>query len=101
MLMERAGHSGFTSIAAQVTVDIGVSRKLTLLAAKTAVPMAIFSSFPASAKLMLVEVRRDRSFANIAELVAIRIFVGHHIVPLAAKAAVPMVRTVEIPFDGK
>ena len=64
--MEGSGHGSFASVAALVTVDIGVGSHCALLAAATAVPVGIFSGFPSGAKLMLVEVRRDGSFANIA-----------------------------------
>lgn len=101
MLVQGLGDRSLTDVAEPVAVGILVGCFLAMFTAEAAVPVGIFSGFPSGAKLMLVEVRRDRSFANIAELVAIRIFVGRHIVPLTAKAAVPMVRTVEIPFDGK
>jgi hypothetical protein len=101
MLVQGLGDRSLTDVAEPVAVGILVGGFFIMFTAEAAVPVGIFSGFPSGAKLMLVEVRRDRSFANIAELVAIRIFVGRHIVPLTAKAAVPMVRTVEIPFDGK
>ena len=66
VLMEGSGHGSFASVAELITVDIGVGGKLALLTAEAAVPVGIFSGFPSGAKLMLVEVRRDGSFANIA-----------------------------------
>ena len=101
MLVQGLGDRSLTDVAEPVAVGILVGGFFIMFTAEAAVPVGIFSGFPSGAKLMLVEVRRDRSFANIAELVAIRILVGRHIVPLTAQTAVPMVRCIKIPLDGK
>ena len=101
MLVQGSRYGHIASVAALVTVDIGVGSHCDLLAAATAVPMVAVAGVPFLAELMLMEQGGNPILAGVATDITVEVGMDAYIALLAAATAVPMAVVVGSPLVGK
>ena len=101
MLVQGSRYGHIASVAALVTVDIGVGGKLALLTAEATVPMVAVAGVPFLAELMLMEQGGNPILAGVATDITVKVGMDAYIALLAAEAAMPMAVVVGSPMVGK